>query len=76
MGKIKIIYNRNECIGAGTCSALNKELWAMSGDGLATLKGATEKNGICEVELADSEYERQCSVAGNCPSGCIKVVRL
>jgi ferredoxin len=73
----RIIYNRNECIGAGVCASISKDLWSMDGEGRATLKGATERSsGVFVLELDDIKRKLEDSVCGSCPAGCIKVEKV
>ncbi|RMF05307.1 ferredoxin [Candidatus Woesearchaeota archaeon] len=75
--KCKIIYNRNECIGAGECEALDPDLWKVDNTGKANLSGAKElSSGVFELELSEEEFEKQKEIASSCPAGCIKVVKV
>ena len=75
--KYKLIYNRNECIGAGECEAIAPELWKVENDGKAVLSGAKEvSQGVYELEISGDEFERQKEAAESCPAGCIKVVKV
>lgn len=75
MGKIKIIYDKKLCIGAGECETVGKELWHMSPDGKATLKGAELKDGKYVLEIDDSMLKKQETVARSCPVGAIKITK-
>ena len=72
----KIIYNKNECIGAGECERFSPNFWKVNSKGKAELKEAVEKEaGVFELTISDEEYKKQKDVAGSCPVGCIKVVK-
>lgn len=61
---IKIEYDRESCIGCGTCAAICSDNWIMSSDGKAKLlKTEVDKIG-CNQEAADS-----------CPVGCIRITK-
>jgi len=71
----KIVYDKKNCIGAGTCGTISKHLWHVGPDGTATLKGATvnPSTGAYELELDESHSSKEHAVAGNCPAGCITI---
>jgi len=73
----KIVYDKNSCIGAGTCSTISKQLWHVDGD-KATLKGATlnPKTGAYELVLDDANIKQEQAVVGSCPAGCIKIEKM
>jgi len=75
MGKFKIVYDSNNCIGAGVCESMSKDLWSMKGD-KAVLKGAKESGGVYELEVEEAVAKRQEAIAGSCPAGCITVKKL
>lgn len=71
---MKIILERKNCIGAGTCAALCPEFFEMAGDGKANLKGSkvNKETGNLELEIKDSECAA--GAAQGCPALAIKVV--
>jgi ferredoxin len=74
MGQFKIIYDREGCIGAGTCATISKDLWTIDKDGHANLKGAVKNaKGKYELVLDESQRKVQETVCGSCPSGCILI---
>ncbi len=74
MPKYKIIYDRNNCIGVGSCTILAEKFWKMAQDDKADLVGAREiGNGIWELEIDESVLEENKEAARNCPVGVIKV---
>ena len=76
MGKIKIVYDKKMCIGAGECEAVSKELWHIGPDGKATLKGAELKDGKYVLEVDESMLKKQEIAARSCPVGAIKIIKL
>jgi ferredoxin len=72
MGKIKIIYDPDKCIGAGVCESLSPRFWKIK-DSKAVLKGCAMENKKCELIIDASEEDIQKQVAQSCPSGAIKV---
>ena len=74
MASFKIIYDRDACIGAGTCATISKDLWHMDKDGRATLKGAVKNaKGKYELVIDESQRKLEDAVCGSCPSGGIRV---
>ncbi len=67
----KIIFERDKCIGCGTCSVICPSFWEMEDDGRAGLKEGIENKGIIEREVE----EESCNVeaAQSCPMQCIQV---
>ncbi len=57
MPKVKVIYNRKDCIGATACCAVAPKFWKMSEDGKADLLGSKEnpETGKYELETEVSE---------------------
>ncbi len=66
----KITLKRNECIGCGACVATCGDLFEMSDDGLAHLKGA-EKKDVEELEVKDLKCGKEAVEV--CPVDIIKV---
>ncbi len=67
----KIIFERDKCIGCGTCSVICPSFWEMEDDGRAGLKEGIENKGIVEREVE----EESCNVeaAQSCPMQCIRI---
>ncbi len=63
MAKIKIEYNKDECIGCGACVA-QCDNWELEGDKAKPKKTELDDVG-CNKDAADG-----------CPVNCIKVVEL
>lgn len=64
---VKIIHDRNTCIGCGACAAVCADHWEMADDGKSDLKGA--KDNILEVADKGCNME----AAQSCPVNCIHV---
>jgi len=60
----KIVYEREKCIGCGSCENVCPKYWRVSQDGKADYLGSKEeiKEIDCNEEAADS-----------CPVQCIKI---
>lgn len=64
MGKIRIEFKEETCIGCGTCSALCPDNWEMNYD---TNKAFPKQTELDEVGCNKEAEE-------NCPADCIKVI--
>ncbi len=52
MVKVKVIYDKDSCIGAAACESLNPANWKIQDDGTADLVGGSEvEAGLWEAEL-------------------------
>lgn len=72
MGKFKIIYDRDACIGAAACAALDPKLFEMNTDGKADLIGGKEeKPGLFVLEIDDLGDAKD--AAESCPVDVIKI---
>lgn len=59
---VQIEYNKDDCIGCGSCAAICPDNWEMDGDKAKPKK--TNLNDIgCNQDAADA-----------CPNECIKIV--
>ena len=78
MGKINIIYDKKNCIGAGECEVLSKAFWKLNNNGKADLIGSrlNQDTGNYELELDNSMMKEHQDAANACPSGCIRVERI
>ena len=65
MVKYKIIFDRENCIGAYACVAIAPETWQESDDGKANL---------VSDEFDESELPKQIEAAKACPVNVIKIV--
>ena len=69
----KVVYNRQKCIGAGTCAAMSPKQWEMQSDGKAKLVGGSEE-GVSWVKMVgESEKAFHLTAAGGCPPQVIEV---
>jgi ferredoxin len=71
MPKIKIIHDRPECIGCGTCVAFCPKFWEMGNDGKSDLKGAKWVGKKQELELDEISCNKEAAEA--CPVNCIHI---
>lgn len=65
MGRYKIVYDRDACIGAGSCEAANPENWK--------LDQASGKAVVGKVEIDDAEVQKNLEAAQACPVAAIKI---
>lgn len=69
----KIIHDRKNCTGCGSCAAICPSLFEMSEkDQLANLKNSKEINELFELETDDIECAKE--AADMCPAKVIKIV--
>lgn len=69
---VKIIYEKDKCIGCGMCASVCPDHWAMGDDGHAQLKAGSEAEDnkfVKEVETAGCNQQ----AADSCPVQCIHV---
>lgn len=73
MGKYIIKYEREGCIGAAVCAAVDPDRWVISNeDGKADLKNAIKNGGNFELEV-DELSEQAIEAAKGCPVVVIKI---
>lgn len=72
---VKIIHEREKCIGCGTCVALCPKYWEMAEDGKARLLNSKEnpKTGNWELEVDKIECNQEAADA--CPAQIINIVK-
>ncbi len=68
---MKIIYNRENCIGCGACVSACPDHWVMGGGGKAILKDSKEKGGKKVKEIEEEGCNRK--AAESCPVEVIKI---
>lgn len=71
---VKVIHDRNGCIGCGACVAVCPDCWEMGDDGKSNLKGA--KRGAEGEELMCDDKKKECnmSAAQACPVNVIHII--
>jgi ferredoxin len=77
MKKYKIIYDREACIGAIACVAVNPKFWVMDPDGKANLLGAKKnKEGKWELIIGEDDFIINKDASEVCPVLAIKIEEL
>ena len=68
---MKIIHEREKCIGCGSCAAVCPKYWEIVEDGNVNLLGAkvNPKNGNHELEVGKIECNQE--AVDGCPVQCI-----
>jgi len=78
--KYKIVYDRDNCIGAGSCTAVFAERWIMNNkDDKADLVGGTWETSpkrVMILEFTQEELERFMESAQVCPVNVIHIIDL
>jgi ferredoxin len=71
---MKIIHEREKCIGCGSCAALCPKFFEMADDGKAKLiEGQKNAEGNDELEVEDVECAQEAADA--CPVQIIHIVK-
>lgn len=74
---IRIIQQRNKCIGCNACVEAAFHRWRMSRkDGKSVLIGGVDKKGYFQVVVDDHELEENLKAAEVCPVNIIKIERI
>jgi ferredoxin len=70
---MRIIQQREKCIGCGSCVALCPKFFEMAEDGKSTLKGAkkNEKTGNFELQVKEIDCLKEAVAA--CPVEILKI---
>ncbi len=68
---MKIVFDRENCIGCGSCVAACPEYWEMGDDGKANLKNSNEEDGKKVLEIEEKGCNGQAS--NGCPVQVIKI---
>ncbi|MEM2908696.1 MAG: ferredoxin [Candidatus Bilamarchaeaceae archaeon] len=66
---VKIIHDRDACIGCGACVAVCPANWEMGSDGKSVLKNAKKNGKLFVLEAKDAGCSM--SAAQSCPVNCI-----
>lgn len=72
MAKYKIIYDRDDCIGATTCTEFFKK-FKMAKDGKADLVGSKEDEGEFTLEIDEKDLKKAVEAAKSCPVNVIHI---
>ena len=74
MTKYRVVYEREGCIGAAACSAVDPENWSLDDENKAVLKNSKETSPrVFEREITEEELELQLNVARACPVNVIHI---
>ena len=68
---VKIIHERNGCIGCGACPAVCPKYWEMAADGKSHLKGSKAEGDKHVLEIPEVECNKD--AANACPVNVIKI---
>lgn len=72
--RYKIVYDKDECIGAFACVAAEPDTWEMDDSGAkADLKGFDEQNEDQYIKYVD-ELGENLLAAQSCPVNCIHII--
>jgi ferredoxin len=69
----KIILDREKCIGAFSCVAVDPEKWKQAGDNKVDLAGSKKVGAVFEREISAGELELARAAAASCPVNAIEV---
>ena len=74
MAKYKIVYDREKCIGAATCTAFYKKFKLVK-DGKADLIGSKKEGDYFILEIDEKDLKKAKEAAESCPVDAIKIVK-
>lgn len=76
MGKYKIFYERDVCIGAASCVAVAPMVWELDKENKAVLKGGSKTNdpNIFEKEIDEKDLQLNLDAARACPVNAIHII--
>lgn len=81
MSSLKIIHQREECIGCNSCVNIAPQTWTMDEkEGKARLVGGVKKGNVYVAEyfdcsdVFDDDYEMNKAAEAACPMHIIKIV--
>lgn len=69
----KIIYEREKCIGCGSCAALCPKYWEMAEDGKSKLLNSSQDAKTGNYELKTDKIECNQEAADACPVNIIHI---
>ncbi|MFC1663924.1 ferredoxin [Patescibacteria group bacterium] len=72
---MKIIQEKEKCIGCGSCVVVCSKYWEMKEDGKAHLKGSKKnpKTGNQELETQKADCNEE--AANSCPAQIIHIIK-
>lgn len=74
---IKIIQQRDKCIGCNACVEAAAYRWRISTkDGKCTLVGGVNKKRFYSIVVNEHEYDENVIAAKNCPVNIIKIQKI
>lgn len=74
MKKIKVLLDRETCIGSFSCVRISPKYWEMGNDGKVHLKKSLlNKDGLYEVFIDVKDFEKNKEAAENCPVKAISL---
>ena len=78
MAKYKIEFDRETCIGALSCNAVNPDFWIKAEDSKVDLKNATFNPATKKFELIieEADYQKNFASAEVCPVTAIKITKI
>lgn len=76
MGKYKIVYERDVCIGAASCVAVAPLTWELDKENKALLKDGKKTNdpNIFEKEIDEKDLQINLDAARACPVNAIHII--
>ncbi len=76
MVKYKIVYDREGCIGVGSCALLAMKFWKMTAenDKADLVGGKMRKDGVFELIIDEKDLHVNTEAARNCPVTVIKIL--
>lgn len=69
----KIILDRNKCIGAYACVAVDDRTWKQTNDGKVDLVGGKKQGNLFVKEISKADLELAKAAASACPVAAIEV---
>lgn len=72
--KYRVIFDREVCIGALACNAVDESVWALADDNKVDLVGGTKRDdGKWEIIIDEEQLGKQKEAADSCPVFAIKI---
>ena len=72
---IKIMQQREKCIGCGSCSAVCPKYFELADDGKSHIKDSVKDEKTSNEELEVVKIECAESAAEACPVQCIEIIK-